>query len=81
MKTLAIVVTNDAFDKILTPLGIAYLMAAEDVQVDMLFVNWAVTALKTGGASNLHIDGGMPWTRKKCVPVWPRRDCRPTCTN
>jgi len=57
MKTLAIVVTNDAFDKILTPRGIAYLMAAEDVQVDMLFVNWAVTALKTGGASNLHIDG------------------------
>ena len=49
MKTMAMVVRQDAYDLVLTPLAFAYLGVADYDEVNILFVNWAVRLLSKQG--------------------------------
>jgi peroxiredoxin family protein len=57
LKRFAMVVRDDGYDKILTPLAFAYVTAASGTEVDMLFVNWAVRALTRQGSKEIRMDG------------------------
>ena len=53
LDSLAIIVRESSYDRVLTPLAFAYLAAASDVKVDVLFVNWAVRVVMQGESEKL----------------------------
>lgn len=57
MDRLAIIVSEDSYDKLLCPFIFAYLQSLEGTQVDMFFVSWAVRALTVEGARKIRING------------------------
>ena len=58
LNRLAMIVRDDAYDRVLTPLVFAYVAACSDVTVDMLFVNWGVHVIMQGESDNLPMSAG-----------------------
>jgi peroxiredoxin family protein len=56
MEKLAIVVRDDAYDRLYTPLTFAYVAAKKGIEVNMLFLLWAVRVLTEQGSKAVAID-------------------------
>lgn len=56
LKRLAIIIRDDAFDRLLTPLTFAWEMGRKGIEVDVLFVLWAVRVLSRDGVKEVKID-------------------------
>ena len=80
MKTLgrlAIVIREDAFDRVLTPLTFAFLEARQGTEVDVLFTLWSVKLLTADGLGSAKMSPGHAhqesWLRERL-----QRDGDPT---
>lgn len=58
LNRLAMIVRDDAYDRVLTPLVFAYVAACSDVKVDMLFVNWGVHMVMKAESDRLPMSAG-----------------------
>ena len=56
LDRVAIIIRDDAFDRLLTPLTFAWELGRAGVEVDVLFVLWAVRVLTPEGAAQARID-------------------------
>jgi peroxiredoxin family protein len=56
LKRLAIIIRDDAFDRLLTPLTFAWEMGRQGIEVDILFVLWAVRVLSRDGVNEVKFD-------------------------
>jgi peroxiredoxin family protein len=69
MQRLALVVREDAYDRVLTPLAFAWLAASAGTQVDILLVNWAARLVLPGVAERLAVSPGhaaeQEWLRSQ----------------
>lgn len=69
LERLAIIVREDAFDRVLTPLTFAFLEARKGVEVDMLFTLWSVRLLTEKGLASVAMSPGHaregPWLRER----------------
>ncbi len=74
-KNVSMIIRNSDYDKIITPLGFAFMLAAEDVHVDIMFVSKAVAALREEGALQVRVTGDSAkdtqyeWLRQEIVKV------------
>ncbi len=77
LEKLAIVVREDAFDRILTPLTFAFLEARKGVEVDMLFTLWSVRLLTGPGLASVAMSPGHA-AQKQWLHDRLQRDGEPT---